>query len=71
MHAGQFAADGGKDTAHLGGSIRLGINHVHLRRSAIEMDVDDRLARGTDAGGFLRTQEIGQRESAQAHRASR
>ena len=67
MHAGKLGSDAGEFTAQFGGGFRLGIDHVHLRRAAVEMDVDHRLGRGAVA--VFRAQQIGQGKTAHAQRA--
>ena len=67
MHAGKLGSDAGEFTAQFSGGFRLGIDHVHLRRSAVEMDVDHRLGRGALA--LFCAQQIGQRKAADTQRA--
>ena len=67
MHAGQLGSDTGEFTPQLRRRFRLGIDHIHLRRAAIKMDVDHRLGRGALAA--FRTKQIRQREATDAQRA--
>ena len=50
--------------ADFDGSLRLGVDHVHLRRAAVEMDVDHRLVRRADAGRLLGLKQSGERQAA-------
>ena len=45
MHAGQLGPDTGEFTAQLRRRFRLRIDHIHLRRATIKMDVNHRLGR--------------------------
>ena len=58
MHAGNLGGQGLELAANLAGRVGLRVNQVHLRRAAVEMQVDDRLARGADPGLGLLAQEF-------------
>ena len=67
MHAGQLGSDTGEFTPQLRRRFRLGIDHIHLRRAAIKMDVNHRLGRAALVA--FRAEQIRQREAADAQRA--
>ena len=48
---------------------RLQVEHVHVRRAAGQIDVDDRLAGGLRTRQRLRTEQFGESEAAEAERS--
>ena len=58
--------DGSEGTANLGRGIRLGVDEIHLRRTAVEMKVDNRLVGRTDPGAGLGAKKVGQVETTYA-----
>ena len=50
--------------ANLAGSLRLEIDHVQMRRPAVEVDVDHRLLRRTDPRSRLSPQQPRERQPA-------
>ena len=68
MKTGQNGRDGIKLAAKLTGSLRFGVDHVHLRRAAIQVDVDDRSVGSSSLGGFG-PEQLGQGERTDAQGA--
>src|SRR5262249_59091683 len=65
LQTGDRRGDRLEFSAALGGRIRLQVDRVEVWRTTIKMDVDDRLAGTPFACGGLRTEHVGQRQSAQ------
>ena len=65
----ELGRDGSERATNLGGSVGLRVDKVHLGRPAVEVKVDDGLVGGTDAGGRLGPEQIGQGKAAQAEGA--
>ena len=66
VYSGQLGLDGGKFAAQTRGCFRLRINHIHLWRSAVEMDVNHSLVRRPTF--CFRSQQIRQSKSAHTQR---
>ena len=59
--AGNLGGNGAELAADLARSLRLEVDHVQVRRPAVEMDIDHRLVRRTDARGRFGPQKARQR----------
>jgi len=69
LEAGDGGGDGLEFAADFGGGVELEIEGVLMGRSAGQVDHDHRLVGGTDPGGGLGPEELGQGEPAHAERA--
>src|SRR5262249_38296896 len=69
LEAGQLRGDRLELAADLGRGVRLQVDRVHLRRAAVEVDIDDRLCRGADAGRGLGAEQVGERQAGETQGA--
>ena len=60
IKSGDCRAQWTKLTADVDGCIGLRVDHVHVRRAAVEMDVDDRFARGADPSCVFGAEQSGE-----------
>jgi hypothetical protein len=58
--------DGLEGTAVLGGSVRLEVPHVDVRRAASQHDVDNGLWPARGSGGRFTAEDVGQSQAADA-----
>ena len=69
VEAGDLCADRSKLAADLRQRVRLRNDQTHLRRPAVEVDIDDRLARRTNPRGIFGAEHVRDSPPSKAHHA--